>query len=64
MEKMGVSGVLCDWIMEGMVWGVVWKGWELKGVDGGRRRPDEWIGVETNRQWIDELIVHDNNRSK
>ena len=34
MEKMGASGVLCVWIMEGMVWEVVWKGWKLKGVDG------------------------------
>ena len=41
-----------------------WKGWELKGVDGGGRRSNEWIRVETNRQWIDELIVHDNNSSE
>ena len=26
--------VTCVWIMEGMVWEVVWKGWKLKGVDG------------------------------
>ena len=31
---MGVSGVLCDWVMERMVWGVIWNEWELKGVDG------------------------------
>ena len=27
-------GCCVIWIMEEMVWGVVWKGWELKGVDG------------------------------
>ena len=26
--------VTCVWIMEGMVWEVVWKGWKLKEVDG------------------------------
>ena len=56
-----MSGVLCDWVMERMVWGVIWNEWELKGVDGGGKCPGEWIRVETNRQWIDELIVYDNN---
>ena len=35
MKKKGWSGVLCVWVMEGMMWGVVWKGYEVNKVDGG-----------------------------
>ena len=33
MRKMRGRGVLCVWIMEGMVWENVWKGYKVKGVD-------------------------------
>ena len=53
--------VTCVWIMERMVWGVIL---ERVGAERSGWRPNEWIRVETNRQWIDELTVYDNNRSE
>ena len=47
--------------MERMVWGVIL---ERVGAERSGWRPNEWIRVETNRQWIDELTVYDNNRSE
>ena len=41
--------VTCVWIMEGMVWENVWKGYEVKGVDGGGGHQNERIRVETSR---------------
>ena len=55
MEKKGGSGVLCAWIMEGMVWENVWKGYEVKGVDGGGGHQNELRTVETNSRLEGEL---------
>ena len=64
MEKMRWSGVLCVWIMEGMMVGIVWKGYEVKGVDDTGRHLNEWITVETNCCWKGELKIPDNNSNE
>ena len=64
MEKMRWSGVLCVWIMEGMMVGIVWKGYELKGVDGGSGYQNELRTVETNSRWKGELKLPDNNSNE
>ena len=60
MEKKGGSGVLCVWVMEGMMWGVVWKGYEVKGVDGGGGYQNERIAGKTNSCWKGELKKESN----
>ena len=37
------------------MWGVVWKGYEVKGVDGGSGYQNELRTVETNSRWKGEL---------
>ena len=37
------------------VWGVVWKGYEVKGVDGGSGYQNERIAGKTNSRWKGEL---------
>ena len=64
MEKKGGSGVLCVWIMEEMVGGVVWKGYEVKGVDGGSGYQNELIIERINRCWKGELKLPDNNSNE
>lgn len=51
----GREWVLCVWIMERMVGGIVWKGYEVKGVDGGGGYQNELRTVETNSRWKGEL---------
>ena len=64
MEKMRWSGVLCVWIMEGMMVGIVWKGYEVKGVDGGGGYQNELIIERINRCWKGELKIQDNNSNE
>ena len=51
----GREWVLCVWIMERMVGGIVWKGYEVKGVDGGGGYQNERIAGKTNSCWKGEL---------
>ena len=37
------------------MWGVVWKGYEVTGVDGGGGYQNEWIAGKTNSCWKGEL---------
>ena len=60
MEKKGGNGALCVWVMEGMMWGVVWKGYEVKGVDGGGGYQNERIAGKTNSCWKGELKKESN----
>ena len=64
MKKMRESGVLCVWIMEGIVWGVAWKGYEVKKVDGGGEYQNERIAGKTNSCWKGELKIPDNNSNE
>lgn len=64
MKKKGGSRVLCVWVMEVMMWGVVWKGYEVKGVDGGSGYQNERIAGKINSRWKGELKLPDSNSNE
>ena len=46
------------------MWGVAWKGYEVKKVDGGGEYQNERIAGKTNSCWKGELKIPDNNSSE
>ena len=56
------GGVFC--VVKCRVCGIVWKGYELKGVDGGSGYQNELRTVETNSRWKGELKLPDNNSNE
>ena len=46
------------------MWENVWKGYEVKGVDGGGGHQNERIAGKTNNCWKGELKLPDNNSNE
>ena len=51
-------------VVECRVWGVVWKGYEVKGVDGAGGYLNELIIERINSCWKGELKLPDNNSNE